>query len=56
MEVRELIEKLKGLPQDLPIRTFNMHKDDDMENEWVVEIEQENEGSDYHAVILLTSE
>ena len=47
MDVKELIQKLKKLPQDLPIRIINIedvntflnkYMDDDI-NEWVYEVE-----------------
>jgi len=37
MNVKELIQELKKLPQDLPIRTDNEYPDG--ENEWIVDIE-----------------
>ena len=55
MNVKELIKELSKLPQDAPIRVLNIDKLDDGENEWVVGMEEENEGNDYHSVILLTS-
>tara|TARA_R110001592_G_scaffold108024_1_gene302137 strand:+ start:35989 stop:36168 length:180 start_codon:yes stop_codon:yes gene_type:complete len=59
MNVKELIVKLKELPQDLPIRAMN-YDDIERENEWVVEIEHSDTGeSGYECcgeVRLLTSE
>jgi len=55
MKVKELIEELSKLPQDIPIRVLNIDSLDDRENEWVVGMEEENEGNDYHSLILLTS-
>ena len=59
MNVKELIEKLKELPQDLPIRALN-YDDVEGENEWVVEIEHSDTGQsgyDYCGEVrLLTSE
>ena len=55
MKVKELIKELSKLPQDAPIRVLNIDKLEDGENEWVVGMEEENEGNDYHSVILLTS-
>ncbi len=40
MNVSELIEQLKKLPQDLPIRMVD--KDNDQENLWVYEVEFNN--------------
>jgi hypothetical protein len=37
MNVKELIQELKKLPQDLPIRTDNRYPEG--ENEWIVDIE-----------------
>ena len=37
MNVKELIEELKKLPQDLPVRTNNQYPE--VENEWIVDIE-----------------
>lgn len=37
MNVKELINKLKQLPEDLPIRTDNRHPDG--ENEWIIDLE-----------------
>tara|TARA_R110000787_G_scaffold44300_2_gene108798 strand:- start:3503 stop:3748 length:246 start_codon:yes stop_codon:yes gene_type:complete len=42
MKVKELIEKLKKLPQDLPVRTEN--KDFKGENEWVDNVEYSETG------------
>ena len=40
MNVKELIQKLKNLPQDLPIRIINTEKNVKVfENEWVYELE-----------------
>ena len=36
MNVKELINKLKELPEDLPIRTDNRP---DGENEWIIDLE-----------------
>jgi len=43
MNVAELIERLKKIPQDLPIRTAKCGGDDD-ENNWVVSIEHNDTG------------
>ena len=56
MNVKELIKELSKLPQDAPIRVLNINKIDDETNQWVVAMEEENEGNDYHSVIKLTSE
>jgi hypothetical protein len=40
MNVAELIDQLKKLPQDLPIRMVD--KDNDQENLWVYEVEFNN--------------
>ena len=56
MTVKQLMEQLGKLPQDIPIRALNMNKEDKGMNEWVVSMEEENEGNEYHSVILLTSE
>ncbi len=56
MKAEELIKMLQGVPSDTPIRVLNINSLDDRPNEWVVKVEEENEGNDYHAVILLTSE
>ena len=37
MNVKELINKLKELPEDLPIRTDNRYPDG--ENEWIIDLE-----------------
>lgn len=37
MIVKELIEELKQLPQNLPVRTDNQYPE--VENEWIVDIE-----------------
>lgn len=37
MNVKELIEELKKLPQNLPVRTNNQYPE--VENEWIVDIE-----------------
>ena len=37
MNVKKLIEELKKLPQNLPIRTDNRYPEG--ENEWIVDIE-----------------
>ena len=42
MNVKELIEELKKLPQDLPIRTDNRYPE--RENEWIVDIECSRKG------------
>ncbi len=55
MTVEELIERLNNLPKNLPIRALNWLEDDDT-NEWVVKVQEENEGTRYHSVILITSE
>jgi len=59
MKVKELIEKLKELPQDLPIRAMN-YDDIERENEWVVKVEYSDTGESGHEysgeVRLLTSE
>jgi len=39
MDVKELIQKLKKLPQDLPIRIINIEEDSNFINEWVYELE-----------------
>jgi hypothetical protein len=64
MNVKELIEKLKELPQDLPIRVINMGETffnvDDLSNLWVYDIEVSNTGQSGYEVSgevrLLTSE
>jgi hypothetical protein len=60
MKVKELIEKLKELPQDLPIRAYNRYEDLNRANEWVVEIEHSDTGESGYEycgeVRLLTSE
>lgn len=42
MNVKELIQELKKLPQDLPIRTDNEYPDG--ENEWIVGLEHSELG------------
>tara|TARA_R110002074_G_scaffold234106_1_gene405941 strand:+ start:404 stop:595 length:192 start_codon:yes stop_codon:yes gene_type:complete len=37
MKVKELINKLKELPEDLPIRTDNRYPEG--ENEWIIDLE-----------------
>tara|TARA_R110002073_G_scaffold288743_1_gene453567 strand:- start:7 stop:198 length:192 start_codon:yes stop_codon:yes gene_type:complete len=37
MNVKELINKLKELPEDLPIRTDNRYPEG--ENEWIIDLE-----------------
>ena len=37
MNVKELIEELKKLPQDLPVRTDNQYPEG--ENEWIESVE-----------------
>jgi len=43
MNVKELIEELKKLPQDLPVRTDNQYPEG--ENEWIDGIEYSETGS-----------
>tara|TARA_R100000005_G_C4924817_1_gene156445 strand:- start:79 stop:264 length:186 start_codon:yes stop_codon:yes gene_type:complete len=61
MTVKEMIKRLKELPQDLPIRCLEKSNScDDIPNQWVCDIEFYEEGqSGYEIsgeVILLTSE
>jgi len=61
MNVKELIEKLKELPQDLPIRCWDVSNTcDDQPNQWAYDIEvHETAISGYEVsgeVVLLTSE
>tara|TARA_R100000278_G_scaffold120796_1_gene103579 strand:+ start:214 stop:393 length:180 start_codon:yes stop_codon:yes gene_type:complete len=59
MNVKELIEKLKKMPQDLEIRVVHDNREDEA-NEWVYEIELSEKGHSgyelYGEVRLLTSE
>jgi cellulose synthase/poly-beta-1,6-N-acetylglucosamine synthase-like glycosyltransferase len=59
MKVKELIEKLKQMPQDLEIRVVNDNREDE-ENEWVYEVEFSEKGQSgyelYGEVRLLTNE
>ena len=59
MNVKELIEKLKQMPQDLEIRVVNDNREDE-ENEWVYEVEFSEKGQSgyelYGEVRLLTNE
>ena len=59
MNVKELIEELKKMPKDLPIRTVNHDKINEANN-WVFKIEHNNTGeSGYECcgeVRLVTSE
>jgi len=43
MNAKELIEELKKLPQDLPIRTYNKYTEEG--NEWIDGIEHSETGS-----------
>lgn len=56
MNAKDLIKFLKTFPSDTHIRTINKFENDDMPNEWVVDVREENRGTKYHAIILLTSE
>jgi len=42
MNVKELIQKLKKLPQDLPVRTDNQYPNG--ENEWIESVEYSETG------------
>ena len=42
MNVKELIEELKKLPQDLPVRTDNQYPNG--ENEWIESVEYSETG------------
>ena len=42
MKVKELIEKLKKLPQDLPVRTDNQYRSEN--NQWVDGVEYSETG------------
>jgi len=59
MNVKELIEKLKQMPQDLEIRVVHDNREDEA-NEWVYEVEFSEKGQSgyelYGEVRLLTSE
>ncbi len=59
MNVKELIEQLQKLPQDLEIRVVHDNRED-QENEWVYEVEFSEQGQSgyevYGEVRLLTSE
>jgi len=59
MKVKELIEKLKQMPQDLEIRVVNDNREDE-ENEWVYKVEFSEKGQSgyelYGEVRLLTNE
>jgi len=59
MNVKELIEKLNQMPQDLELRVVNDNREDEA-NEWVYEIEFSEKGQSgyelYGEVRLLTSE
>jgi len=59
MNVKELIEKLKQMPQDLEIRVVNDNREDE-ENEWVYKVEFSEKGQSgyelYGEVRLLTNE
>jgi hypothetical protein len=62
MDVKELIEKLKELPQDLPVRAMDMYDVDALSepNKWVEDVEFQRTGSSGYEVsgevVLLTSE
>ena len=60
MNVKELIEKLKKLPQNLPLKVIKKNGIDDAPNEWVVDFEVHQTGqSGYEIsgeVVLITSE
>mgnify|MGYP003624475250 CR=1 FL=1 len=45
MIVKELIEKLKTLPQDLPIRCLSFEATDDDENQWITNLEISETGT-----------
>ncbi len=59
MNVKELIEKLKQMPQDLEIRVVHDNREDEA-NEWVYEVEFSEKGQSgyelYGEVRLLTTE
>lgn len=59
MNVKELIEKLKQMPQDLEIRVVHDNREDES-NEWVYEVEFSEKGQSgyelYGEVRLLTTE
>ena len=59
MKVKELIEKLKQMPQDLELRVVNDNREDEA-NEWVHEVEFSEKGQSgyelYGEIRLLTCE
>ena len=64
MDVKDLINKLQELPQDIPIRTIMNDVPDDLPNEWVFKVElhetcvadEDNNNKIYQEVVLITNQ
>ena len=60
MDVKDLINELQKLPQDIPIRTIMNNVPDDLPNEWVFKVELHKtfrwRAKEYQEVVLVTSQ